>query len=92
MSNSLFYQILCVRNLFKIVVSIYHSADVSKLLTGCFYFLVPAHLDDPTEATTHFNTEFLRRYGGVSQPIFYAGSFKDAVDTALNCPPVEVFS
>ena len=45
MSNSLFYQILCVRNLFKIVVSIYHSADVSKLLTGCLYFLVPPEVE-----------------------------------------------
>ena len=37
-SNSILHQIFCVRNLFKIIVSINHSADMSKPLTGLRIF------------------------------------------------------
>ena len=64
-------------------------------VTGCMQcihvcYLVPHHINDPIEAVTHFNTEFIRRYGDTTHPAFYPGSLKDAVDNALQVNAFEV--
>ncbi|XP_067929267.1 FAS-associated factor 1-like isoform X2 [Watersipora subatra] len=51
--------------------------------------MIPRDMVDPKEATSHFNKEFVRRYGGHSKPLFYEGSFKEVTDNALQCPAAD---
>jgi len=63
-------------------------------LIRCDDILVPVDISDPTDALSHFNTEFARRYGtalgGTTHPVFYMGSLEEAVQEALHGPAKDV--